>query len=99
MKEEYSLVQVNIWSKSKYSNTTMLAGSVISIMSNSLPPCGLWPVRLLCPWNSPGRNTVGIGLSCPAPRTLPDPGIEPTSLVSPVLAGVHKHHLGSPIVY
>ena len=23
----------------------------------TLRPCGLWPTRLLCPWDSPGRNT------------------------------------------
>ena len=26
-------------------------------MSNSLQPHGLEPARLLCPWNSPGKNT------------------------------------------
>ena len=26
-------------------------------MSDSLRPRGLWPTRLLCPWDSPGRNT------------------------------------------
>ena len=26
-------------------------------MPNSLQPHGLWPARLLCPWNSPGKNT------------------------------------------
>ena len=30
-------------------------------MSNCLRPHGLWPVRLLCPWNSPGKNT---GVDC-----------------------------------
>ena len=30
-------------------------------MSNSLRPHGLWLTRLLCPWNSPGKNT---GVSC-----------------------------------
>ena len=25
-----------------------------------LQPHGLWPARLLCPWNSPGKNT-GVG--------------------------------------
>ena len=25
-----------------------------------MPPYGLWPARLLCPWNSPGKNT-GVG--------------------------------------
>ena len=31
-----------------------------SIMSNSLWPCGPWPARLLCPWDSLGKNT-GVG--------------------------------------
>ena len=29
-------------------------------MSNSLWPRGLWPTRLLCPWDSPGKN-AGVG--------------------------------------
>ena len=29
-------------------------------MSDSLPPQGLQSARLLCPWNSPGKNT-GVG--------------------------------------
>ena len=29
------------------------------VMSNSLRPHGLKPARLLCPWNSPGKNRVG----------------------------------------
>ena len=29
----------------------------VSVMSNSLGPCGLQPTRLLCPLNSPGKNT------------------------------------------
>ena len=28
-----------------------------SVMSSYLPPHGLYPTRLLCPWNSPGKNT------------------------------------------
>ena len=31
-----------------------------SVMSDSLPPHGLEPIRLLCSWNSPGKNT-GVG--------------------------------------
>ena len=27
-----------------------------SVMSDSLQPHGLWPTRLLCPWNSQGKN-------------------------------------------
>ena len=32
-----------------------------SVMSNSFQPHGLLPTRLLCLWNSPGKNT---GVSC-----------------------------------
>ena len=30
---------------------------VASVMSNSLQPSGQEPTRLLCPWDSPGKNT------------------------------------------
>ena len=33
---------------------------VASVMSDSVWPHGLQPTRLLCPWNSPGKNT-GVG--------------------------------------
>ena len=44
-------------------------------MSDSLWSYGLWPARLLCPWDSPGKNT-GM-LPFPSPGHLPDPRIEP----------------------
>ena len=50
-----------------------------SVVSSSLRSHGLWPIRLLCPWN-------WSGLPFPTPGDLPDPGIKPMSLVSP-LAG------------
>ena len=31
-----------------------------SVVSNSLRLHGLGPTRLLCPWNSPGKN-IGVG--------------------------------------
>ena len=31
-----------------------------SVVSDSLPLHGLWPTRLLCPWDSPGKST-GVG--------------------------------------
>ena len=31
-----------------------------SVMSDSLQPCGVQPTRLLCPWDSAGKNT-GVG--------------------------------------
>ena len=36
------------------------AKQVASVMSNSVQPYGLQPARLLCPWDSPGKNT-GVG--------------------------------------
>ena len=36
------------------------------------------PVRLLCPWNSPGQNT-GVGSIFPSPEDLPNPGMESRS--------------------
>ena len=41
--------------------------------------------RPLCPWDSPGKDTGR--LPCLPPGDLPDPGIEPMSLMSPELAG------------
>ena len=32
----------------------------LSVKTDSLQPDGLWPARLLCPWDSPGKNT-GVG--------------------------------------
>ena len=53
-------------------------------MSYSLRPYGLWSARLLCPWDSPGKNT---GVGCHAfLGDLRDPGTEPTFLISPALA-------------
>ena len=48
---------------------------VKSLSRVSLRPRGLSPARLLCPWNSPGKNT---GMGCHAP---PNPGIKPGSPV------------------
>ena len=38
-----------------------------SVMSNSLWPYGLRPARLLCPWDSPGKNTA-VGKVIPFSR-------------------------------
>ena len=75
-----------------------------SVASDSVTPRGLWPTRLLCPWDSPGRDT-GVGycallqgssciscISCIAGR------IEPASLTAPALQVILyplSHH-GSP---
>ena len=38
-------------------------------------------------WNFPGKNT-GVGCLCPPPGDLPNPWMEPMTLMSPTLAGV-----------
>ena len=55
-----------------------------SVEFNSLWPHDLWSARLLCPWDSPGKNT-GVGCHFPPPGHLPHPGIEPGSPVFPAL--------------
>ena len=47
----------------------------------TLQPRGLQPARLLCPWDSPGKNT---GMDYHA-LSSGRPGIEPVSLASPAL--------------
>ena len=37
-----------------------IACCVTSVVSDSVRPHGLQPTRLLCPWDSPGKNT-GVG--------------------------------------
>ena len=49
-------------------------------------PADLEPARLLCLWDYLGKNT-GVGCHFLLQGNLPDPGIEPTSPVSPALAG------------
>ena len=49
--------------------------SVASVVSDSLWPHGLQPVRLLYPWDFP-RREYWSGLPFPFPGDLPDPGVE-----------------------
>ena len=44
------------------------------VMSDSLRPSELQPTKLLCPWDSPGKNN-GVG-SRPSPEGLPNPETE-----------------------
>ena len=44
----------------KYGKNQKVKSVSRSVMSDSLRPFGLQPARLLCPWDSPGKNT-GVG--------------------------------------
>ena len=63
----------------------MLAKS-FQVVSDSLGPYGQQPTRLLCPWNSPGKNT-GMGCHVFFQWMVPIQGSNPESLTSPALAG------------
>ena len=41
--------------------------------------CGLWPARLLCPWDSPGKNT-GVGCRALLQGIFPTQGSNPRLL-------------------
>ena len=47
-----------------------------SFVSTSLWSCGLWPPRLLCPWDFPGKNT-GVGCHFSLQRIFPTQGSNP----------------------
>ena len=52
-----------------------LCACVLSPFSRvSLPRCGLQPARLLCPWDSPGKNT-GVGCHALLQRLFPTQGL------------------------
>ena len=54
-------------------------------MSDSLQTHGLEPTRLPCKWGF-SRQEYWSGLPCPLLGDLPNPGIEPVSLICPALA-------------
>ena len=49
---------------------------VCSVVSDSLQLHGLWPSRLLCPWDSPGKNT-GVGCYSLLQGIFPTQGLNP----------------------
>ena len=48
----------------------------LSVVYNSLQPRGLQPARLLCPWDSPGKNT-GVGCDVLLQRVFTNQGSNP----------------------
>ena len=56
----------------------MLCCAVLSrpVMSSSLRPHGLQPTRLLCPWDSPGKNTA-VGCHALLQGIFPTEGLNP----------------------
>ena len=65
-----------------------------SVMSNSLQSHGLYPSRLLCPWDSPGQNT-GVGSHSLFQGIFPTQGLNPDFLHCRQILS-HLSHQGSP---
>ena len=51
----------------------------VSVVSDSLRPNGLQPTRLLCPWDSPGKNTR-VGFHALLQGTFPVHKVNPGGL-------------------
>ena len=58
--------------------------SVLSALSDSLQPHELYPIRLLCPWDSPGKDT-GVGCQALLHRIVPAKGSNAHLPASPAL--------------
>ena len=59
---------------------------VTSVVSDSFQPHGQYPTRLLCPWDSPGKNT-GVGCRFLLQGVFPIQGSNLPLWRSPALAG------------
>ena len=57
-------------------NSSWRACSVPSVVSDSLHPHGLWPARLLCPWDS-SRQECWRGCRSHLQRVFPTQGLNP----------------------
>ena len=68
-----------------------------SVISNSLWPRGLYLARLLCPWDSPGKNT-GVGCHSLLQGIFPTQGLNPGLLHCGQIL-YHLSHQGSPYMY
>ena len=64
---------------------------------SSLGPDGLWPARLLCPWDFPGKNT-GVGCHFLLQGTFPTQGSN-LHLLHWQMDSLPLRHLGSPTGY
>ena len=67
---------------------------VLIVQSVSLWPDGLWPTRLLCPWNFPGKNTR-MGSHSLLQGIFPTQGWNPGLLPCRQIL-YHLSHQGSP---
>ena len=103
-KDLYQTETINIkqgWGPTLYISIHMdfSCHRVLSCFSRVWLFATLWPIALQVPLSRGfSRQKYWSGLPFPPPGDLPDPGIESTSPLPPILAGrffYHQHHLGS----
>ena len=75
-------------------------GLVASVMSDSLRPYGLYSPPGSCVHGISQASYTAVGCHFLIQGNLPNPGIEPASLVSPIWQAdsLPLHHLGSPVL-
>ena len=71
-------LEFSLWKGNPFSLIVCVSHSVVS---DSLRPHELYPARLLCPWNSPGKNT-GVDCHSLLRRIFLTQGLEPWSPAS-----------------
>ena len=67
----------------RYLSTCLPAYRTTSVLSDSLWSYGPWPTRLLCPWDSPGKNTEWVAMPPPPPLLDDELGIISVAGMSP----------------
>ena len=67
------------WNHSPDGSECQVMNAITLVVSNSLWPHGLEPLRLPLSMGF-SKHEYWSGLPCPPPRDLPNPGIKPTSL-------------------
>ena len=84
-----------LWSPSPQPTQEKCASVCHSVVSDSLRPHGLQPIRLSCPWDSPGKN-IGVDSHSLLQGIFPTQGLN-TGLLHCRQILYHLTHQGSPL--
>ena len=76
---------------------TLLESVSGSVVSDSFRPHGLYPARLLCLWNSPGKKNTGVGSHFLFQRIFPTQGSNPGLLHCRQILYHLSHRIAKPI--
>ena len=85
-KSSYTQIYPDKHTDAQQTTTCVHLCPIVSVMSDSLRPYGLYSSRLLCPQDSPVKNT-GVGCHALLQGTFQIWGLNPCILTPPALAG------------